>query len=256
MLMEGALAVLVILAVAAGIGMGYTSSTGQHLTGVAAWTAHYASWTAAAGLGTKVSTFVDGAANMIMALGIPKQFTLAIMAVFVASFAGTTLDTATRIQRYVLSEVFSTLKLNFLTGKYTATALAVGSAMVLAFATGASGKGALKLWPLFGAVNQTLAALALIVISVYLKSRGGYKWLVSGIPAGFMAVMTLWASFVNQRLFAQSHNLVLQAVNVLIILITCWIVVEGLVRFLKTSGKVPEKRSSAAFRRSLEPEEG
>jgi carbon starvation protein len=256
MLMEGALAVLVILAVAAGIGMGYTSPAGQHLTGVAAWTAHYASWTAAAGLGTKVSTFVDGAANMIMALGIPKQFTLAIMAVFVASFAGTTLDTATRIQRYVLSEVFSTLKLNFLTGKYTATALAVGSAMVLAFATGASGKGALKLWPLFGAVNQTLAALALIVISVYLKSRGGYKWLVSGIPAGFMAVMTLWASFVNQRLFAQSHNLVLQAVNVLIILITCWIVVEGLVRFLKTSGKVPEKRSSAAFRRSLEPEEG
>jgi carbon starvation protein len=242
--------------VAAGIGMGYTSSTGQHLTGVAAWTAHYASWTAAAGLGTKVSTFVDGAANMIMAVGIPKQFTLAIMAVFVASFAGTTLDTATRIQRYVLSEVFSTLKLNFLTGKYTATALAVGSAMVLAFATGASGKGALKLWPLFGAVNQTLAALALIVISVYLKSRGGYKWLVSGIPAGFMAVMTLWASFVNQRLFAQSHNLVLQAVNVLIILITCWVVVEGLVRFLKTSGKVPEKRSSAAFRRSLEPEEG
>jgi carbon starvation protein len=257
MLMEGALAVLVILAVAAGIGMGYTSPAGQHLTGVAAWTAHYASWTAAAGLGTKVSTFVDGAANMIMALGIPKQFTLAIMAVFVASFAGTTLDTATRIQRYVLSEVFSTVKLDFLTGKYTATAIAVGSAMVLAFATGASGKGALKLWPLFGAVNQTLAALALIVISVYLKTRGGYKWLVSGIPAVFMAVMTLWASGVNQRLFAQSHNLLLQGVNVMIILITCWIVVEGLIRFLKTGSDVPEERQSATFQsRSLEPEEG
>lgn len=48
---------------------------------------------------------------MIMTLGIPKQFTLAIMAVFLASFAGTTLDTATRIQRYVISELFTNLKL-------------------------------------------------------------------------------------------------------------------------------------------------
>ncbi len=257
MLLEGALAILVILAVAAGIGMGYTTPAGHVLTGTAAWTAHYASWTAASGLGTKISAFVDGAANMIMALGIPKQFTLAIMAVFVASFAGTTLDTATRIQRYVLSEVFATLKLDFLTGKYTATAMAVGSALVLAFATGASGSGALKLWPLFGAVNQTLAALALMVISVYLKTRGGYKWLVSGIPAVFMAVMTLWASGVNQRLFGQSHNLLLQLTNMVIIFVTCWISLEGLIRFLKTGGGRPEKLADSEFRgRALEPEEG
>ncbi len=56
------------------------------------------------------------------------------------------------------------------------TSIAVGSALILAFATGADGKGALKLWPLFGAVNQTLAALALIIITLYLKARGGLKW--------------------------------------------------------------------------------
>ena len=56
----------------------------------------------------------------------------------------------------------------------------VGSALLLAFATGASGKGALKLWPLFGAVNQTLAALALIIITLYLKARGGLKWMIAG----------------------------------------------------------------------------
>ena len=43
--------------------------------------------------------------------------------------------------------------------------------MLLAFATGANGAGALKLWPLFGAVNQTLAALSLIIVTLYLKSR-------------------------------------------------------------------------------------
>ncbi len=38
MLMEGVLATLVIIAVAAGIGMGYTTKDGATLTGVAAWT--------------------------------------------------------------------------------------------------------------------------------------------------------------------------------------------------------------------------
>ncbi|MDY0311498.1 MAG: carbon starvation CstA family protein, partial [Desulfobacterales bacterium] len=234
MLMEGALATLVIIAVAAGIGMGYTTKAGETLTGVAAWTTHYASWAAADGLGSKIIAFVDGAGNMIMTLGIPKQFTLAIMAVFVASFAGTTLDTATRIQRYVLSELFTSFKLDFLSGKYTATFIAVGTAMVLAFATGADGKGAMKLWPLFGAVNQTLAALALIVITVYLKARGGLKWLVAGIPAVFMAVMTLWATVINQLDFGKAHNLLLQTINFIIIILAAWIVVEGFIKFFQT----------------------
>jgi carbon starvation protein len=214
--------------------MGYTTKAGETLTGVAAWTTHYSSWAAAAGLGSKISAFVDGAANMINTLGIPKQFTLAIMAVFVASFAGTTLDTATRIQRYVLSELFTSLKLDFLTGKYTATAIAVGTALILAFATGASGNGALKLWPLFGAVNQSLAALALIVITLYLKTKGGLKWMVAGIPAIFMAVMTLWASVVNQVQFGSAHNMLLQVINIATIIIAVWIVLEGLVKFFQT----------------------
>lgn len=234
MLMEGALATLVIVAVAAGIGMGYTTKAGETLTGVAAWTTHYSSWAAAAGLGSKISAFVDGAANMIMTLGIPKKFTLAIMAVFVASFAGTTLDTATRIQRYVLSELFTSLKLDVLAEKYTATAIAVGTALILAFATGAGGKGALKLWPLFGAVNQTLAALALIIITLYLKARGGLKWMVAGVPAVFMAVMTLWASVLNQVRFGSSNNLLLQVINVAIIIIAAWIIVEGVIKFFQT----------------------
>ncbi|MBC8431953.1 MAG: carbon starvation protein A [Desulfobacterales bacterium] len=237
MLMEGALATLVIIAVAAGIGMGYTPKGGETLTGVAAWTAHYSSWAAAAGLGSKISAFVDGSANMIMAIGISKKFTLAIMAVFVASFAGTTLDTATRIQRYVISELFSGFKLDVLTNRYVATAIAVGSALILAFATGASGKGALKLWPLFGAVNQTLAALALIIITLYLKAEGGLKWLVAGIPAVFMAIMTLWASIMNQLKFGAAHNVLLQVINVAIIVIAAWILVEGVIKFFAPGEK-------------------
>jgi len=246
MLLEGTLATLVVIAVAAGIGLGYTTKAGEALSGVAAWTTHYSSWAAAAGLGSKITAFVDGAANMINTLGIPKQFTLAIMAVFVASFAGTTLDTATRIQRYVIGELGNSIKLPALNDRWVGTAVAVVTALILAFASGADGKGALKLWPLFGAVNQTLAALALIIITLYLKARGGLKWMIAGLPAIFMSVMTIWAVVINQVEFGAAHNMLLQAINILILLIALWIVAEGVIKFFSMGGEVPPEPAPLA----------
>jgi len=246
MLAEGFLATLVIVAVAAGIGMAYTTADGAMLTGVAAWTHHYASWSAAAGLGSKVAAFVVGGANIIGSFGIPVGIGIVIMGVFVASFAGTTLDTATRLQRYVVQELGSDAKINFLQEKYTATAVAVISAGVLAFATGASGNGALTLWPLFGAVNQTLAALALITITNYLRKKGGVKWLVTGIPGIFMVIMTIWGLIENERNFIASGNILLTVVNLIVIVIASWIVVEGVTAFAKKSGIEPDIKPTAA----------
>jgi carbon starvation protein len=233
MLVEGALATLVIIAVAAGIGMGYKSADGQMLVGVAAWTKHYASWTAAAGLGSKIGAFVVGAANMIASTGLARDYAMVIMGVFVASFAGTTLDTATRIQRYVVTELGTGLKIEIFANRYVATGFAVITAGLLAFASGANGQGALTLWPLFGAVNQTLAALALIIVTLYLRRKGGIKWLISGIPAAFMSVMTLWASLMNQFQFNQDKNLLLQVINAAIVLIVFWIIVEGVIKLFR-----------------------
>jgi carbon starvation protein len=246
MLMEGALATLVVVAVAAGIGIAYTTKAGETLTGVAAWTTHYSSWAAAAGLGSKVAAFVDGAANIIGTLGIPKGGALIIMGVFVASFAGTTLDTATRIQRYVISELCASIRLEVLANRYVATVIAVGSALLLAFATGAGGAGALALWPLFGATNQTLAALALIIITLYLQTKGGAKWMVSGLPALFMAVMTIWAVIFNQVNFLSAHNMLLTVINICILITALWIVVEGVVKFFSPAAPgAPEPEAAA-----------
>jgi len=246
MLMEGALATLVVVAVAAGIGMGYTTKAGETLTGVAAWTTHYSSWAAAAGLGSKVAAFVDGAANIIGSLGIPKGISLVIMGVFVASFAGTTLDTATRIQRYVISELFGGIKLTALTGRYVATGIAVVSAGILAFATGGGGAGALALWPLFGATNQTLAALALIIVALYLHAKGGLKWMVPGLPAIFMAVMTIWAVVYNQVNFLGAHNMLLTIINICVLIVAVWIVIEGVVKFFTPTGPPAAEAEAAA----------
>lgn len=232
MLMEGVLATLVVIAVAAGIGMGYVAENNETLTGVAAWTTHYKSWAAAAGLSNKLSAFVAGAANIIASIGVPRSWALAIIGVFVASFAGTTLDTATRIQRYIVTELFSSIKINVFKNIYLATFFAVGTAAILAFATGADGKGALTLWPLFGAVNQTLAALALIVITLYLRKKGGLKWIFSGIPAIFMAIMTLWASWLNELKFINQNNWLLIIVNSIVIVIVIVIIIEGVNKFI------------------------
>ncbi|MCD6345839.1 MAG: hypothetical protein J7L96_00320, partial [Bacteroidales bacterium] len=148
---------------------------------------------------------------------------------------GTTLDTATRIQRYVIGEIFAGVRRPIMQNIYFTTFIAVATAAVLAFATGADGAGALKLWPLFGAVNQTLAALALIVITIYLKSKGGVKWLVSGLPAIFMSIVTLWATVLNQLQFFKEGNALLTVVNLIVLVIMVWIIIEGFVRFFKVS---------------------
>lgn len=231
MLLEGALATLVVIAVAAGIGMGYKGTDGQMLEGVAAWTNHYSSWAVAQGLGSKIGAFVEGASNMIGSLGIPKNISLVIMGVFVASFAGTTLDTATRIQRYVVTELFSGFKNKIFSNRYIVTFFVVLTAAILAFATGADGKGALSLWPLFGAVNQTLAALALIIITLYLKPKGNNKWLVAGIPALFMSVITFWATIMNQNSFMSNNEILLSVVNGIIMVIVLWVTIEGIIKF-------------------------
>jgi len=244
MVFEGALAVLVIIAVTAGIGIGYQSKDGAMLTGLAAWTEHYKSWAGAGGVGNAARAFVQGSANMIAAIGIPVKFGIVIMGVFLASFAGTTLDTATRIQRYVVQELSGDIKIKFMQNRYAATAFAVITAGILAFATGASGTGALLLWPLFGATNQCLASLALVAITLYLKRQGGVRYLISGIPAAFMVVMTTWGLILNEINFINGAMWHLVVINAIVVLIAIWIVVEGLAVFFG-GAKAKEARAEA-----------
>ncbi|NQV14204.1 carbon starvation protein A [bacterium] len=234
MLMEAALATLVIIAVAAGIGMAYETADGSILTGSAAWQEHYATWAASEGLASKINAVVIGSANMMESILIPKALGIVVIGVFIASFAGTTLDSATRIQRYVITELFRDIKLVKINNRYVTTGIAVATAAGLAFTTGADGKGALTLWPLFGAVNQLLAALALLVISIYLKkNRQGFAFLVTAIPCLIILVFTVWALFLNQISFIENKQSLLIFLNGLVFLLSLWMVAEGAITILK-----------------------
>jgi len=254
MLMEGFLATLVILACGAGLGLGVTTAGGETLIGEAAWAERYASWGAAKGLGAKVGAFVDGSANFLMALGLSAGVAVALMGVLVASFAGTTLDTACRLQRYVIQELGRTLSpedgggFAWLKNKHGATifAVCIAGAMAAVPPSGSewtlanAGKGGLILWPLFGATNQLLAGLCFMVITFYLWRRGKPVWFLV-IPMIFMLIMPLWAML--HQLFSapgwlvgENPDYLLGGIGLATVALEIWMIFEGWQLFPKAKG--------------------
>lgn len=234
MLTEGALAILALVAVSAGIGLGLKTDAGL-LTGTSAWTYHYSSWQAAQGLADKIHAFVTGAVNILGSLGIPKNISASIIGVFLVSFGATTLDSATRIQRYAVSELTSDTHLHFLSYRHTSTLFVVITAMLLAFAQ-KDGRGALILFPLFGTVNQLLAGLSLLVVSVYLyKRRKPIAY--SLLPMLFMIIMTGWAMIVNVKDFFQGGQYHLFIIGVLVFLLEIWMIMESII-IMRKQGKI------------------
>ncbi|RKX33799.1 MAG: carbon starvation protein A [Verrucomicrobia bacterium] len=234
MLLEGMLAVIVLIACGAGIGLGLEKA-GITYTGTDAFAQQYSSWQSAEGLGAKIAAFVTGAANMIAGLGLPRGVVITLMGVFVASFAATTLDTATRIQRYIVSEIALSCKIPAIGGKHPATFIAVFTALLLAFSSG-GGKGALALWPLFGAVNQLLAGLALLVITVWLAKKK-IPTFYTAIPMVFMIAMTGWAMKINLASFHAKGEWLLFSIGAVITLLQIWMVVEGAIVLVRRKRK-------------------
>jgi carbon starvation protein len=258
MLTEGFLATLVILACTAGLGLGLTLKDGSVLTGVAAWNHQYANWGQAESLSATIGAFVSGAGNFLSALGIPRGVGVALMGVFVASFAATTMDTACRLQRYVVQEVFSGFRkskdksasglLAFFSGAHGATLLAVVSAGLLAalpapntaWSLENAGRGGMTLWPLFGASNQLIAGIAFIVVTFYVRSTGKPFWFLLP-PTFIMLIMPLWA--MSLQLFVGSAgkpswfaagNIPLIAIGVLTLLLEIWLIIEAAIIWKNT----------------------
>ena len=265
MLLEGALAVVVILACCAGVGMGRFDRTGggaayryaaaaaddgAPLAGAAAWKARYNPAIAGRaggwknhGLKQKIGAFIEGGANFLTALGIPLKIGVGILAVLVASFAATTLDTATRLQRYVIQELSATVRFRPGRNKYLATGLALAIAGAVAVFAGASpGKGGMTLWPLFGASNQLLAGLAFMVIIFFLLRRRRAVWFAVGPMVAMLVLPTwamLWQMFNARTGWLAERNWPLLGFAVAIQTLTVWMVVEGLIVWRRLRRQTP-----------------
>jgi carbon starvation protein len=158
--------------------------------------------------------------QMLPILGFSVSSMIAVLAL--NTFVLTTLDSGVRITRFITQESVGK-KLPFLYDKYLATGIVV----FLAYLIGAT-DGWQKIWPIFGATNQLIAAVALFVISSYLigiKKPSKYTL----YPAVFMVITTIgalaWQGF--KFLSSPQPNYFLGITSLILIGLAVFVGIEG-----------------------------
>jgi carbon starvation protein len=175
-----------------------------------------------------VNAFITGGANLIQdGWGLPYEFSSTILAVMVVLFAGTTMDSGVRLQRYIIQEWGEIYSLKWLQNGVVATLLAVGACLLLAFgAGGSSGSGGMIIWPLFGSTNQILASLTLLVISVMLiklKRPAIYTL----IPMTFVLVMAFFAGIIKLQEYYEHQNWLLVFLDAVVLIVSVLVMLEA-----------------------------
>ncbi len=188
-----------------------------------------------------VGLFSAGIGRFFNTLGIPLQYGTMLGLLALSTFLLTTLDTCTRLARYVLQEFFGW---NNAEGRvrWTATILTLILPAIMAFMSYTTPTGQVipvwrAIWPVFGATNQLLAGLALLAVTVWLK-RTGRSWRFVGIPMVFMVGMTLTATVMLS--FSGSTALPVRIVSVFLLVLGVMMVVEA-VRSLGKPNVPPEE---------------
>ena len=228
MLIESALAIISLCAVAY-IWKDYASGTTVVPTQVFA-----------GGLSSMLGTLFGSGAQTI-------TYSLLILAV--SAFCLTSLDTATRLARYMFQEFWMkpgesvkdmTGARKVLTNPYVSTAITV----VLGVALGMTGYA--KIWALFGAANQLLAALGLLAVAAWLGKIGRNNKMFY-IPMVFMLLVTLTSlvfTIITQVNLVTSGadvtwGIVRGVIAVLLIILAIDLVIEGVKALSKQSKAQP-----------------
>lgn len=148
---------------------------------------------------TPTQVLADGLSQMLACVGLGSEsargVTYGLIILAVSTFCLTSLDTATRLGRYMFQELWLAPGQSVkdvrgwravLVNKYVATLVTVGLGMSLGFG------GYAKIWPLFGAANQLLAALALLAVACWLQNLARRNGMFL-LPMLFMLLVTLSA---------------------------------------------------------------
>jgi carbon starvation protein len=127
---------------------------------------------------------------------------------------------------------------------HVSTSIAVGASAALVLIPEGPrgiGSGGYLLWPLFGTSNQLLAAISLLIVTIWLK-RQGRSYIYTLVPLVFLLFMTLWA-MIQQVFFDWSGfgetdgNMLLFIFGAIILSFAIWIVLEALFLFRESVEK-------------------
>ena len=209
MILEGVLAVLALICVTAGL---YWSGTTEQAGLVYPQLMKSGDW---------VGTFSAGFGQITKP--ILGAFGTMIAAIMLNAFVMTTLDSATRINRYIAQELLAEgFKIKIFKNRYFSTAIIIALAVWLALGNWQA------IWPVFGTSNQLVAALVLLVISAYLIStKRPARFTV--YPAIFMLITTLVALIWQGIDFFRKNNILLLVVSALLFILALFMIKEVII---------------------------
>jgi len=174
----------------------------------------------------------NGLGNFLKVLGFPYEIGKSFGILAVSTFLLTTLDTSTRLGRYIFEEFFDLHGTN-------ARVLATGATLILPLgfnflllrdASGNIIPAWQAIWPVFGATNQLLAGLALLVVFVWLKKKRKNTFFII-IPMLFMLVMTIWALV---QLIYQSGFTIIGSISFILFCLSIILIIEAIRTLLKS----------------------
>ena len=234
---EGSLALITIVAVTGSL---YAA------TAAGGWNELYPSLSG----GPADGGFITGGALLISnGWGFSQSFSQTMLAVMVVLFAGTTMDAGLRLTRYIIQEWGNIYEISPLKNNYISTLVAVGACLLLAFGVSNGnypGDGGTLIWPVFGATNQILASMTLIVLSVYLIKLGRpARYLLT--PMIFILLMAIWASVWYVMDYVSRGQWILVAIQVAVMVSAVFIILESWAAVSKfRRGEVPESDSQSS----------
>jgi carbon starvation protein len=178
--------------------------------------------------GGPVVTYANGFGQFAGLLGIDPKIGASLGGLAINSFLLTSLDTATRLTRYQIQELT-----NMKVDKYTSTIVAIAAAMALLLVktVGPDGKAIpawAAIWPMFGAANQLVAALALLAVGVWvvkgLKKDNSFLM----IPMWFMLATTVAALlFMIKEKLTGVPNYLLVSISIILLVLAILMVRES-----------------------------
>ena len=177
----------------------------------------------APGGGGAIAIFSGGIGSFMSHLGVPEKAGVTFAALAISAFALTTLDTATRLGRFMFQEFFEGVgKQTVLSSnRYIGTLATIAMASFLTFSGTQN-----KLWPLFGSANQLLASLTLLAITVWLARLGRKNGFVK-IPMLFMFCVTVAALFFLVYKNVVEKNIPLVVISIILLGVAITLVVKA-----------------------------
>lgn len=194
------------------------------------------------GTGTPVQQFAAGLSYFMSSFGLPVQVGTVFVTLAFSAFALTSLDTATRLGRYMFQELVEKKegegeKKSILSHSMVATLITVAASVGLIL----YGYG--NIWPIFGAANQLLAGLALLAVTAwFVKMKKGA--IVTLIPMVFMFVVTLSALSLLGYRFISAGNWILGVLAVALFVLAIVLIVVAAKVFMGKGNETQDTEES------------